>query len=457
MNSKLHRLLGPISVMVSLLILGIVLLNNTQYIPLRYRLILATVILIAVLVVLILTKKPYIRYLLTTLILVLSLVLVSSARFFTVVSESKEYELIRYDLIGKEEQETYERVGYFGVRSEQLTELQPLVEETFAIEEWIAYDDVYVLIEDIKNGTVDGMVVNDNLIADIVILQEDFLKTFEIVNHFDVSVSYELQAKEVDVSTEPFVVYVSGIDIYGDVVTRSRSDLNLLLVVNPVSKEILTVSIPRDTYLPLGCETGANDKLTHAGLYGIQCSVKTIENAFDIEVNYYFRINFTGLVEIINSLNGVNVYSNYTFTTENGYSFVEGYNEVDGDAALAFARERDNVAAGDVDRGLHHQELVKAIFEKATQVDELANLPRLLRLLQSVIDTNFGDDNFSNIISMQMEYKDQWIFHSDYLKGVGDMQPTYSQDSRYKYYVYWPDADSVAEIKEQIADIIQVE
>ena len=171
------------------------------------------------------------------------------------------------------------------------------------------------------------------------------------------------------VTTEPFVVYLSGVDNRGELTENARSDVNILAVVNPVTKRVALVNTPRDYYVDLA-GTDSKDKLTHAGLYGVETSMETLGNLYGIEVDEYVRINFAGFIDIVDALDGVDVYSDYTFTSVGspGYydptDFVEGWNHLDGKAALAFARERHAFATGDIQRGINQMKVIDAMLEK---------------------------------------------------------------------------------------------
>ncbi|MDE8157332.1 LCP family protein [Erysipelothrix rhusiopathiae] len=454
MNRK-SVVFGPLVVIFSFACLACVLVF-TKYMPIRNRLIILVVAVIGAMVVMIVTKRPFWRYLIAICILVTSVFVFSSQKFVDQMADTKEYELIKYDLLRMKDHEFEKNpvIGLYGVKENHLEAISEDLKSELGTDRFKKFSDIDDVVSSFYAQDIDGLFVNKAMLANLSFLYPDFMKDTILVNSYEYRLSRDSIVKHVDVLKEPFTIYLSGIDVYGDVVTRSRSDMNLLLTVNPKTNEVLTVSVPRDTYVPLGCENGELDKLTHAGLYGVTCSVKTLEKLFNIDINYYIRVNFTGLVQIVDTLEGVDVLSHYDFITENGDVFVKGMNHVDGEKALAFARERDHVEYGDVARGLHHQELVKAIFEKATQTENIIKAPQLTGLVSQVVDTNLDDGSISKLISKQIETSDKWHFEEDYLRGEGDMQPTYSQDGRYKYYVYWPSDESVASIQKQISDLI---
>ena len=157
-------------------------------------------------------------------------------------------------------------------------------------------------------------------------------------------------AKKVKVTKESFNIFISGIDTYGKISSVSRSDVNMVVTVNPKTKQILMTSIPRDYYVTLHGVKGYKDKLTHASLLGIENSVMTVEDLLDIDINYYIKVNFSSVINVVDSLGGVDVYSEYDFTSIDGYHYSKGYNKVNGEEALSFVRERKAFASGDNQR-----------------------------------------------------------------------------------------------------------
>ncbi|WZU00524.1 LCP family protein [Erysipelothrix sp. D19-032] len=191
----------------------------------------------------------------------------------------------------------------------------------------------------------------------------------------------------------------------------------------------MSVSLPRDTYVPLGCEDGSLDKLTHAGLYGISCTVKTVENLVDRPINYFVRINFTGLVDIIDILGGVDVYSDNEFTTDSGMHIKKGMNTLDGTQALEFARERYNIESGDLARVANHQALLKGIITRISSSEHMMKIPQLSRYFKDMVDTNLTEDDISKLLSQHLSQNNSWTIHEAILGGTGDMQEVYSLPS----------------------------
>lgn len=254
------------------------------------------------------------------------------------------------------------------------------------------------------------------------------------------------QSSDVD-TTRPFVVYISGIDSDGDPAGKARSDVNILAVVNPADSRVLLVNTPRDYYVPLA-GIGARDKLTHAGLYGVETSMETLSELYDVPVEYYLRINFTSLVRTIDVLGGVDVVSDNAFTID-GYSFRQGVNHLDGKAALAFSRERYSLEGGDRARGANQQRVIEAVIRKITSPSILANYQSTLRSLQGSLLTNMSSQSLQQLVSRQIVKMPEWEIKSISVTGSDSQNITYSTGSQ-MLYVMEPDQTSIKFAKQQI-------
>lgn len=247
-----------------------------------------------------------------------------------------------------------------------------------------------------------------------------------------------------------FVVYLSGADTWGAASTKSRSDVNILAVVNTNTHNILLVSTPRDYYVPLPYAKGVKDKLTHAGIYGINSSVDTLAALYGVNINYYMRMNFTGFVGIIDALGGVDVYSDSTFRVDENFAYVTGVQHMSGIEALAFARERHAVAGGDVARGIHQMEVIKSVVNKCTDVSILYNYANVMNSVSGCFITNMPKDTMASLVRMQLNDMRGWNISSVSASGSGAYKKTYSI-SNMNVYVMVPDDNSVQNIKNLIA------
>ena len=241
-------------------------------------------------------------------------------------------------------------------------------------------------------------------------------------------------------------------DEYGKVSKVSRSDVNMVITVNPKTRQILLTNIPRDYYVQLHDTTGYKDKLTHAGNYGIDTSVATIEDLLGIKINYYIKVNFSSLVKIVNALGGVDVYSEYDFQSWNGYNFTKGYNKVNGKQALAFVRERKTFNQGDNQRGKNQQAMIEAIFRKCTSPSIVVKYNSLLNSLEDSMITDMPMKSIKKLAKMQLVNNQKWTITSNSLTGRGSMEYTYTYGYQ-SLYVTIPDDDSVNSSKELIAKV----
>lgn len=254
----------------------------------------------------------------------------------------------------------------------------------------------------------------------------------------------------------PFAVYISGSDTRSKILDTSRSDVNIIMVVNPLTKQILLVNTPRDYYIPNPAGNGARDKLTHCGVYGIQCSMQALSDFYGVDLNHYMQINFTGFEEMIDFLGGVEVYSDTDFTAQ-GIHFEKGYNYLNGEEALIFARDRHHQASGDNARGIHQMALIQAMIKKATSgTTMITKCGELLNKLQGMLATNIESENISALMKIQLNDMAEWNVKSYAVTGTGGSNVTYSMPGQYVYVMY-PNETSVAEAKELIQAVVNGE
>jgi LCP family protein required for cell wall assembly len=274
-----------------------------------------------------------------------------------------------------------------------------------------------------------------------------FYKSIETLATFKVKVKKAADTTQAD-TTKPFIMYISGIDTYGDISTVSRSDVNILVVVNPVTHKILLVNTPRDYYVQLHGTTGIKDKLTHAGIYGVDMSESTLEDLYGVKIDYYMRVNFASLMNIVDVLGGVNVYSDYAFTA-GGYSYTTGYQQMDGKKALAFSRERHAFEDGDRQRGKDQQRVIEAIIRKLSSPETLVNYQKILTSVNGAFQTNASTDTITSLMQQQMNSLRAWQTESISVDGTGATAATYSMGDL-PLYVMIPDEASVATAKLRI-------
>lgn len=256
--------------------------------------------------------------------------------------------------------------------------------------------------------------------------------------------SQDDQALEEEDSTDSsvFSVYISGIDSRGSVSTVSRSDVNIVATVNTESHQVLLVSTPRDYYVPLSISNGVPDKLTHAGIYGINVSVETLEMLYETNIDYYFRVNFSGFEDIIDALDGITVDSEYAFTSADGYYYSAGENNLDGAAALSFARDREAFSGGDRQRGKNQMAVIKAVINKGLSPALLANYSQILEGVAGSFEGSMPYDMLAELVRNQLDSGAEWNIVTYSVDGSGSSQKPYSLSTN--AYVMVPDTSTVA-------------
>ena len=287
--------------------------------------------------------------------------------------------------------------------------------------------------------------------AQLSILEEEnneLYNDIEIIWSIDIEIELAKIGESVDVTDDSFNVLISGIDTYGSITKVSRSDVNILVTVNPSSHEILLTSIPRDYYVLLP-EFNEYDKLTHAGIYGIETSVSAIENLLDTTINYYVKVNFTSLIDIVDAIGGITIESNYDFTSKDGYHFTKGINTLNGKEALSFARERAAFAEGDRIRGQNQEIILEALINKAMSSSIITNYIELLNALDDKFVTNITNEEITDFIKKQIAEMPSWNIESISLDGSNAYDYTYSYKSQ-KLYVMKPYEESVLNAQEKI-------
>lgn len=281
-------------------------------------------------------------------------------------------------------------------------------------------------------------------------LLSDFENKTRVIYTFKVKVKEKKD--EVNVTKDVFNIYVSGMDEYGKVTEKSRSDVNMIVTVNPKTKQVLLTNIPRDYYVQIHETSGYKDKLTHAGIYGVETSEATLEDLLGIKINYYVKVNFSSLVNIIDALGGVDVYSEYDFQSWNGYNFSKGYNRVDGKAGLSFVRERKTFNTGDNQRGKNQQAMIEAILRKCMSPSIITKYNGLLNSLEDSMITNMPTKSITKLAKMQLKKNSKWTITSNSLTGTGSSEYTYTYPGQ-ALYVTVPDEESLKLSKELIAKV----
>ena len=254
-----------------------------------------------------------------------------------------------------------------------------------------------------------------------------------------------------------FNIYISGIDTYGPISSVSRSDVNIIMTVNQETKKILLTTTPRDAYVPIADGgNNQNDKLTHAGIYGVDASIHTLENLYGIDLNYYARLNFTSFLKVIDLLGGVDVYNDQEFTSLHGkYHFPVGNVHLNSEQALGFVRERYSLANGDGDRGRNQQKVISAIIQKLTSTEALKNFDGIMQSLQDSVQTNMPPETMVSLVNAQLASGGKYTVITRDLKGTGRMDlPSYAMPDS-SLYMLEVDPNSLETLKVEIKDIME--
>jgi len=370
-----------------------------------------------------------------------------------------DYKTENYSVLALKESE-YEKltdledlsIGSLEFNTKGLKESKEKIEKNIDVD-FITTDNITTLKNDFLEKEYEGMLIENSMLAMINESDANFQEQYKVIYDFSIDVETENIAHEVDITKDAFNIFISGIDTYGSVSSVSRSDVNMIITVNPNTHKILITSIPRDYYVTLAGKN-AKDKLTHAGIYGIETSVATLENLLDIKINYYVKVNFTSLIDIVNALGGVNVYSKYSFTSQDGYYYNAGYNNVDGKKALSFVRERKSFSEGDRTRVENQAAMIEALINKAINPSIITKYTSLLNALDDSFITNLDFDDITNFIKMQIADMPKWEVENISLDGKDGYDYTYSYGGT-KLYVMIPDNETVINASNRINTILK--
>lgn len=298
------------------------------------------------------------------------------------------------------------------------------------------YDNMLGMLKALYGGEVDAIVLNEAYRSNVCDLEDytNFNNDTKVIHktvYYTKENSSSLAVS--DITSKPFNILISGNDSFGSLDENSRSDVDMLVTINPVTSTILLTSIPRDSYVKevcndYACNYGVYDKLTHTGIYGVDTTKDTIENLLDIDINYVYRVNFTSMIDIVDALGGVDVtvpegmaVSKF-YTNSNLEGVHEGENHLDGKRALAYSRERKAYLDGDLQRARNQQQVLQAMFKKATSPEIIKNYTSLLKALIGAFDTNMTTKEITSFIKYQIQAKPSWKFEQFVLKGDNDLR-----------------------------------
>jgi LCP family protein required for cell wall assembly len=295
------------------------------------------------------------------------------------------------------------------------------------------------------DNEVDAAVYRESYGSVLEEVIDSYADRIRVVENYEIRTEMEYESVE---PGEPFNLLISGIDVKGDISQASRSDVNIIVTINPKTKKILMTTTPRDYYVEIPeVSNGMRDKLTHAGIYGEDASIRTLENLYGIDITYYVRVNFTTLIDIVDAIDGVDVWSDYEFEcfTDSKVYINKGWNHLNGRQALAFCRERYSFPDGDNQRGKDQEAVLKAIIEKVTSPALIVNASALLDSMKGSFQTDLPESKIAELINQQLSEGTDWIILRQAAdSGGGGMEQTYSAGLA---SVTWPDEYSVKKNK----------
>lgn len=463
----------------------IVLLLYTKLISVKYIGVISAVLLVFLLLVYLLVRKARkkIRFIIGVVLSVLILAVLGTGSLYiyktvsaldTITGVNKD--VTKINVYVKEDdpaQKLADASGYtFGILSELDRDntdqaLQQMYYELGSDVQTNEYSGLSELADSLNNGTTGAIILNqayldvldemDNYssfssqLREIASLQVETVvqrKTPQVTEAVgSTTETSDNSSADAAVTDEVYTIYVSGIDTRGEMTASSRSDVNIILTVNTRTKQILMISTPRDYFVPLSISNGVPDKLTHAGIYGVNVSMDTLNMLYDININYYFRLNFAGFEKIIDALGGITVNSDYEFDSQNtkGYHFNKGENHLNGEQALVFTRERYAFKEGDRQRGRDQMAVIQGVVDKATQPAFLKNYLSVMDSLDGCFETNVPYDIIASLVRKQLDEGGSWQVLSYSTDGTGDTQKPYSMSQ--KAYVMIPDQTTVDKAK----------
>ncbi len=316
----------------------------------------------------------------------------------------------------------------------------------------VEYDNVLQLADALYSGEVKTIILNSAYISFVTGTEgyEDFESRIKSISSQEIVEEVETKKEDKDIEytgDEVVAIYISGNDCEGVPEVNGNSDVNIILIANLKNRQILLVSTPRDFYVPLSISNGQKDKLTHAGAYGIDVSVETLEMLYDVEIDDYVKVNFTGFIKIIDALGGVNVYSEYDFYTEDIH-YNQGYNQLDGYEALMFARNRGAFEDGDRQRGKNQMAVIEAVIKEMATSDMLKNYNQVLDAISDSMITSMSYEEISNLVKFQLNNMQSWEVLKYSVNGFDSANTTYSLGGT--AYVMEPDYETVEQAKEYI-------
>ena len=408
------------------------------------------------------TKAALVIEAIFTVVLIIAMVIVSRVSSLAgAIGRTVQYEVVQIvalkdsDINEEDDFSTY-TLGYTNSddgayqRSSEI-----LVENNKKVKESHPYSDTETLYNDLLSSKTQMMVLTSNTRSDLSLIDEEYESKIKVL----FEKKYELEAveiKPVDISSEPFTIYLCGADLSAgqDITSTGRGDVNILLTVNPNTAQVNLQVIPRDTFVYIPSR-GGSSKLSYSGWWGgVQSSIDSIEDKFGEGINYYAKINFNGLVDLVDALGGVTVNSHYTYTAGE-YSFVKGENFVYGEKALMFVRARKMLPENELSRGQHQMELIKGIFRKFAENPSYDNSMAVLKGLEDNFVTNIPEEDFYKVFQLVVKLLPELqTMENHTISGNYEWHYDEIRDGYYQYYFY-PDEGEIEKVKGRIDAVLE--
>ncbi len=472
-----YKILSFVLIIITLIMLGIIIYNDI--LPLGYLIpIVLVVVLIIFLISYILNKKhlrnwvknifSFIGILIITVDLLMMFFGTSTLRFLSNITDTGyRVETFGVYVLKTSKYDNIKDLDHKSIKYLDHEDDTSIREAVSKVRKKIDIDvDYDENIENLLNSLVDGEV--DAILVDISydeLVMEEFNSIYSKMNlvyTVDIISNIDTLESDVDITKDPFVIYLSGIDTKGNVQSKARSDVNLLLAVNPQTQNVLIVNTPRDYYVTLNSKK-RKDKLTHAGIYGVEESLHTLEDLYDTDIDYYARINFTSFISIVDAIGGIKVEvpksfceqdSNRSFAKKDLICLNKGYQTLNGEQALALARHRKTFATGDIARGENQMMVLKAIMNKALSPKILGKYDRIISALEGKVSTNMTTKEMIKFASKQKNKDNYWKFSSINAKGTNSSAVCFSTGSS-KSYVMEPDQENLNKIKKSLDNLFE--
>ena len=321
------------------------------------------------------------------------------------------------------------------------------------VDDVASYQEAY---DNLKSGKSKAMVLSGSYASLLESVDSNYASNLKTIYTYKIKKKNSNSAKQVD--SKVFNIYISGIDTYGSISTVSRSDVNIIMTVNMNTHKILLTTTPRDAYVKIpGGGADQYDKLTHAGIYGVETSEKTLENLYGIKIDYYARINFTSFLKLIDQLGGVTVHNDQAFTSLHGkFDFPVGDIQMNSEQALGFVRERYSLDGGDNDRGKNQEKVISAIVNKLASLKSVSNFTSIVNNLQDSVQTNMSLDTINALANTQLDSGSKFTVTSQAVTGTGSTgQLTSYAMPNSSLYMMKLDDSSVASASQAIKNLME--